>query len=178
MASQEFFQQRPQVHPTIYAYSLVGVESHKGFLKVGFTERDVETRIKEQLHTSGVPYKIQLSESAMRMDGSCFTDHDVHTILRKRGFQQLNAGEDRNEWFRCTVNDVLAAIVALRTGIAMKKTEPRPSKCVLSNTTPLTKRWNTSRQPRETNLTAFPNSSGMLKCVLVKPSPPISLPRK
>lgn len=118
MASQEFFQQRPQVHPTIYAYSLVGVESHKGFLKVGFTERDVETRIKEQLHTSGVPYKIQLSESAMRMDGSCFTDHDVHTILRKRGFQQLNAGEDRNEWFRCTVNDVLAAIVALRTGIA------------------------------------------------------------
>lgn len=116
MASQEFFQQRPQVHPTIYAYSLVGVESHKGFLKVGFTERDVETRIKEQLHTSGVPYKIQLSESAMRMDGSCFTDHDVHTILRKRGFQQLNAGEDRNEWFRCTVNDVLAAVVALRTG--------------------------------------------------------------
>lgn len=118
MASQEFFQQRPQVHPTIYAYSLVGVESHKDFLKVGFTERDVETRIKEQLHTSGVPYKIQLSESAMRMDGSCFTDHDVHTILRKRGFPQLNAGEDRNEWFRCTVNDVLAAIVALRTGIA------------------------------------------------------------
>ena len=118
MASQEFFQQRPQVHPTIYTYSLVGVESHKGFLKVGFTERDVETRIKEQLHTSGVPYKIQLSESAMRMDGSCFTDHDVHTILRKRGFQQLNAGENRNEWFRCTVNDVLAAIVALRTGIA------------------------------------------------------------
>ena len=118
MASQEFFQQRPQVHPTIYAYSLVGVESHKGFLKVGFTERDVETRIKEQLHTSGVPYQIQLSESAMRMDGSCFTDHDVHTILRKRGFQQLNAGEDRNEWFRCTVNDVLAAVVALRTGNA------------------------------------------------------------
>lgn len=118
MASQEFFQQRPQVHPTIYAYSLVGVESHKGFLKVGFTERDVETRIKEQLHTSGVPYKIQLSESAMRMDGSCFTDHDVHTILRKRGFQQLNAGGDRNEWFKCSVNDVMAAIVALRTGNA------------------------------------------------------------
>lgn len=118
MSNQEFFLQRPQIHPTIYAYSLVGVESHKGFLKVGFTERDVETRIKEQLHTSGVPYQIQLSESAMCMDGSCFTDHDVHTILRKRGFQQLNAGEDRNEWFRCTVNDVLAAVVALRTGNA------------------------------------------------------------
>ena len=118
MASQEFFQQRPQVHPTIYAYSLVGVASHNGYLKVGFTERDVDTRVKEQLHTSGVPYKIHLRESAMRADGSCFTDHDVHAILRQRGFQQLNQGEDRNEWFRCSVNDVLAAIVALRTGIA------------------------------------------------------------
>lgn len=114
----DFFIQRPQVHPTIYAYSLVGVASHNGFLKVGFTERDVDTRVKEQLHTSGVPYKIHLRESAMRADGSCFTDHDVHTILRQRGFQQLNQGEDRNEWFRCSVNDVLAAIVALRTGIA------------------------------------------------------------
>lgn len=114
----EFFQQRPQIHPTIYAYSLVGVASHTGYLKVGFTERDVDTRVREQVHTVGVPYKIHLRESAMRTDGTCFTDHDVHTILRKRGFRQLNAGEDRNEWFKCSVNDVMAAIVALRTGTA------------------------------------------------------------
>lgn len=114
----EFFQQRPEIHPTIYAYSLVGVESHKGYLKVGFTERDVDTRVKEQMHTSGVPYQIHLRESAMCKDGSCFTDHDVHAILRKRGFRQLNAGEDRNEWFKCSVNDVMAAVVALREGIA------------------------------------------------------------
>ena len=118
MANQEFFQQRPQIHPTIYAYSLVGVASHNGYLKVGFTERDVETRVKEQLHTSAVPYKIHLRESAMRADGSCFTDHDVHTILRQKGFQQLNQGEDRNEWFRCSASDVMVAIVALRTGNA------------------------------------------------------------
>ena len=114
----DFFLQRPPVHPTIYAYSLVGVDSHKGYLKVGFTERDVDTRVREQLHTSGVPYRIHLRESAMRADGSCFTDHDVHAILRKRGIQQLNPGEDRNEWFRCCVNDVMSAIVALRTGTA------------------------------------------------------------
>ena len=118
MASNEFFQQRPQIHPTIYAYSLVGVASHSGYLKICFTERDVDTRVKEQLHTSAVPYKIHLRESAMRTDGTCFTDHDVHTILRKRGFRQLNAGEDRNEWFKCSVKDVMAAIVALRTGTA------------------------------------------------------------
>lgn len=118
MPNQEFFLERPQIHPTIYAYSLVGVSSHNGYLKVGFTERDVDTRVKEQVHTVGVPFKIHLRESAMRTDGTCFTDHDVHTILRRRGFRQLNAGEDRNEWFKCSVNDVMAAIVALRTGTA------------------------------------------------------------
>ena len=118
MMVQDFFVQRPRVHPTIYAYSLVGVASHNGYLKVGFTERDVDTRVKEQVHTVSVPYKIHLRESAMRTDGSCFTDHDVHGILRKRGFLQLKQGEDRNEWFRCSVNDVMSAIVELRTGIA------------------------------------------------------------
>lgn len=118
MANQDFFLQRPSLHPQIYAYSLVDVASHNGYLKVGFTERDVDTRIKEQVHTVGVPFKIHLRESAMRTDGTCFTDHDVHTILRRRGFRQLNAGEDRNEWFKCSVNDVMAAIVALRTGTA------------------------------------------------------------
>ena len=114
----DFFVQRPQIHPTIYAYSLIGVASHNGYLKVGFTERDVDTRVKEQVHTVGVPFKIHLRESAMRTDGTCFTDHDVHAILRRRGFRQLNAGEDRNEWFKCSVHDVMAAIVALRTGTA------------------------------------------------------------
>ena len=118
MAKQTFFQERPDIHPTIYAYSLPGVASHNDYLKVGFTVRDVDTRVREQVHTVGVACKIHLRESAMRNDGTCFTDHDVHAILRQRGFRQLNAGEDRNEWFKCSVNDVMAAIVALRTGTA------------------------------------------------------------
>ena len=34
---QNFFPQRPTVTPTIYAYKLLGVDSHKGYLKVGYT---------------------------------------------------------------------------------------------------------------------------------------------
>lgn len=115
--TQEFFKQRPQVTPTIYAYELVGVDSHKGYLKIGYTDRNVETRIKEQLHTSSVPYKIILKESAMRADGTCFTDHDVHAILRQKGFLQLNEGIDKNEWFCCGAKDVLSAILQLREDI-------------------------------------------------------------
>lgn len=114
---QEFFAQRPQVTPTIYAYSLEGVASHDGYIKIGYTDRDVETRVREQLHTSGIAYKILLKESAMRSDGSCFRDTDVHTILRCKGFRQYKEGEDRNEWFACSRNDVLSAILELRDGI-------------------------------------------------------------
>ena len=81
--AQEFFTQRPKVTPTIYAYELVGVNSHKGYIKVGYTDRDVETRVKEQLHTSGIEYKILLKDSAMRSDGTCFTDHEIHTALKR-----------------------------------------------------------------------------------------------
>ena len=116
MAEMEFFPQRPDSHPTIYAYEFVGVASHQGYIKVGYTERDVETRIKEQVHTAAVPYRILGQWSAMKTDGSCFTDHEVHAVLKAKGKKQLNAGEDRNEWFKCSIADVKAAIVAVQTG--------------------------------------------------------------
>lgn len=116
MAEMGFFPQRPESHPTIYAYEFIGVASHQGYIKVGYTERDVETRIKEQTHTVAVPYRILGQWSAMKNDGSCFTDHEVHAVLNAKGKKQLNAGEDRNEWFKCSLNDVKAAIVAVQTG--------------------------------------------------------------
>ena len=119
--AQEFFIQRPKVTPTIYAYELVGVNSHKGYIKVGYTDRDVETRVKEQLHTSGIEYKILLKESAMRSDGTCFTDHEIHTALKRKGFLQLNQGLDKNEWFNCTIKDVISAINYVRDGISTEE---------------------------------------------------------
>jgi len=113
----DFFAQRPSVTPTIYVYNLPQVTTHTGYVKVGYTDRDAETRINEQMHTSGLKANILYTESAMCSDGSIFTDKDVHRILRRKGFKQMNEGEDRNEWYNCTVNDVKAAIVELKTGI-------------------------------------------------------------
>ena len=114
--SHNFFPQRPKVTPTIYAYRLVGVESHKGFLKVGYTDRSAKERIDEQLHTSKVKYEIVLVESAMSNDGSCFTDKDVHKLLERNGLRRLNPIDKTDEWFKCSVSDVMAAILSLRTG--------------------------------------------------------------
>ncbi len=49
-----FLKERPDVNPTIYAYTIPCVEKLQGYIKVGFTDRSVESRIKEQLHTSGL----------------------------------------------------------------------------------------------------------------------------
>ncbi len=113
---QIYFPQRPAVTPTIYAYRLPGVESHKGFLKIGYTDRSAKVRIEEQLHTSKVNYEIVLVESAMTNEGSCFTDKDVHRLLERRGCRRLNPLDKTDEWFRCSVVDVMAAIMSLRTG--------------------------------------------------------------
>ena len=48
----EFFQQRPEVHPTIYAY-VEGVSTHEGFIKVGYTERDVAAHSRASAHRRG-----------------------------------------------------------------------------------------------------------------------------
>lgn len=113
----DFFIQRPAVTPTIYVYNLPQVTTHNGYIKVGYTNRNAETRINEQMHTSGLKANILYTESAMCSDGSIFTDKDVHRILRRKGFRQLNEGSDRNEWFHCTVADVKAAIIELKQGI-------------------------------------------------------------
>ena len=86
MSKKEFFPPRPFANPTIYAYELVGVSTHTGLIKIGFTSRDALSRVSEQLKTSGLRYRIVFEESAMKRDGSSFTDHDIHRHLRKQGF--------------------------------------------------------------------------------------------
>ena len=119
MAKEEFFLQRPDINPTIYVYQLEGVESHDGYVKVGYTKRDADTRIKEQIGASHVPYTILYQEPAMRDDGTCFMDHEVHSVLDRKGFKKLHL-EKNNEWYHCSVEDVKAAIREIKTGIRLE----------------------------------------------------------
>ncbi len=116
MPDMEFFPQRPEANPIIYAYEHIGVASQKGYIKVGYTVKTAEERVAEIEHTGGVPYRILKYWTAMRNDGSVFTDHDVHAVLKSKGYTQLNEGDDRNEWFHCSIRDVEAAVVAVKTG--------------------------------------------------------------
>ena len=104
MPDQEFFFPRPPVTPTIYAYALPGVASHQGYIKVGYTERaDANERISQQLHTSGLRHKLLFTESAMRPDGSCFTDREVHAVLRRSGSEE-ESGEKKLTFDKLVIN--------------------------------------------------------------------------
>ncbi len=106
-----FFPPRPAARPTIYAYTDSNPE-YAGLLKVGYTTGNVQQRVAQQyptLRPGGPPYRIVLEESAMREDGTSFTDHDVHRHLRQRGVEN-----PKGEWFACTDKDVKAAVIALR----------------------------------------------------------------
>ena len=112
MMATDFFPQRPDAHPMIYAYEDTNPQ-YQGLLKVGYTAIDVDKRVAQQYPTKrpdgSVPYRIVYRESAMYSDGSSFTDHDVHQVLKRK--QIANMG---GEWFRCTVDDVRGAVLAVK----------------------------------------------------------------
>ena len=111
--SKSFFPENSVASPKIYAYS----DSHpqyEGLLKVGYTVQSVEERVAQQfpIRTPGEPtYKIVLDISAIRNDGSSFTDKHVHKYLKSKGF--LNPD---GEWFKCSVDDVRGAVNVLSSG--------------------------------------------------------------
>jgi len=111
MAQKDFFPLRPEANPKIYAYEDTNPQ-YSGLLKVGYTTQDVQQRVAQQyptLRPGRPPYRIRLEENAMRNDGTSFTDHEVHRYLRRHGYANPNG-----EWFRCSVRDVKAAILAIR----------------------------------------------------------------
>ena len=91
-----------KVVPQCYAYTTPGVPSHNGWTKIGFTERDVETRINEQTHTVGVDHKTwwHLRAAYMTEPFGTFTDKDFHAYLKKLGISR----EEGTEWFQIEPN--------------------------------------------------------------------------
>lgn len=97
-----------KVVPMIYAYTTPGISYHDGYIKIGYTEQDVDARIYQQTHTAGIKAKKEWQGNATFDDGSgeTFRDTDFHAYLRRQGVKQpQDEGNtyfdisDRNEWF-------------------------------------------------------------------------------
>ena len=108
MATTDLLQKQVEERPIIYAYSDT---RFPGMLKVGFTARSIEVRMKEHYPTlvPGQSWKVKLMRPAMRKDGSVFSDKAVHRVLRSAHIQN-----PEGEWFRCSTSEVERAIEAVK----------------------------------------------------------------
>ncbi len=105
MSAKDLLRTRVPETPMIYAYEHIGIPAHSGWLKVGYTTRDVETRVKEQNLTGNIQYRIVLKHPAMRRDGTSFDDHLIHRILRNN-----HVTNPEGEWFIADIRTVENAI--------------------------------------------------------------------
>jgi hypothetical protein len=113
MANKEFFPPRPEATPTIYAYEDTNPQ-YIGLLKIGYTSKSVQERVAAQyptLRPGKAPYQVVFENSAMKNDGTVFTDHEIHRYLRSAGFKN-----PEGEWFECSVKEIQAAYIAVKTG--------------------------------------------------------------
>ena len=85
------------VLPQIYAYTTPEITRHNGWTKIGYTEQNVDTRLKQQMHTADVEYKLEWHGNATYEDtGETFHDTDFHGYLRKLDI----VGKPGTEWFK------------------------------------------------------------------------------
>ena len=107
-------QSAKKVVPMIYAYTTPGISYHDGYIKIGYTEQDVDDRIRQQTHTAGIKPKKEWAGTAVFDDGSgdTFSDKQFHSYLRRNGVKQPQDEEneyfdkaDENEWFHISPQD-------------------------------------------------------------------------
>ena len=92
---------RQEVIPRVYAYVIPDYSKRAGWVKIGYTERDVAKRIREQSGTIGVETKTLWHYIARFNEGGYFTDRDFHGYLVKNGIER----EKAKEWFNFGVGN-------------------------------------------------------------------------
>ena len=94
--------------------------SGTGLLKVGETSKPTaEERIYQQLGTAYpglVGVEILFDEPARRKDGTWFGDRDIHRAMKAQGIKAIRGPKKDSEKFEATLDEVKAAIVAVRNG--------------------------------------------------------------
>ena len=87
------------IEPKIYAYTTPQVTTNDGWIKIGYTERDVETRIREQTHTAAIETELLWNYLAEYVEGPDkglnFKDHDFHSFLKFHDIER----RPKTEWF-------------------------------------------------------------------------------
>ena len=108
--------------PKIYAYTTqhyeamvwTGSKDGRGLLKIGYTQGDVNKRVRQQFPIKmpeEQPFEIVHTEVAVTNDSKFFRDSLVHKCLERKGFKRVHG-----EWFECTVEDLKQVLIEIKKG--------------------------------------------------------------
>ena len=111
----------------IYVYSIPD-KKHKGRLKIGSattiatnpTQEDIDSaahdRIKNQTKTADISYLLEHAELAITNNNVYFSDHDVHEVLKRSGYERKaeNIKNSHSEWFEINLEVAKKAIQAVK----------------------------------------------------------------
>lgn len=115
-----------KVAPMIYAYTTPGVVYHDGWTKIGYTERDVDTRIKEQTQTADIKAHKEWQDLAIFSDGKTrFTDKEFHSYLAKNDIKRKDPQPDSEgcpEWFYITGDESYTLFGKFRRDLGVLQT--------------------------------------------------------
>lgn len=112
----------------IYVYSIRD-EKHEGRLKIGSatvsssstTQENINLvaneRIKQQTKTADISYFLEHAELAVTNDGVYFSDHNVHEVLKRSGYERKAENKNsHSEWFEVNLEVAKKAIQAVKEG--------------------------------------------------------------
>ncbi|SEQ41557.1 type II restriction enzyme [Ignavigranum ruoffiae] len=90
------------INPLIYAYITPENKTNDGWVKIGYTERESEKRIKEQTHTAGVKavelwnHTARFADNDESKEPVYFKDTDFHSYLTHHNIERRPS----TEWFK------------------------------------------------------------------------------
>ena len=148
----------------IYIFSIPD-EAHKGYLKIGehsFSSsssyrqlpdncdelnQNAHNRIRQYTRTALVNYELLHTELARKqiclsdgtIESASFSDHDVHEVLDRSGYDvhRFYDTDRDSEWYKVTLRPAIAAIKAVKQGrnvlTAAEKSDEAPSANVLAD---------------------------------------------
>jgi superfamily II DNA or RNA helicase len=113
----------------IYVYS-IPQKTHKGRLKIGSatinssdpTQAEIDSaahdRIKQQTKTADIKYVLEHAELAVANDNNYFSDHNVHEVLKRSGYDRKseNIKNAHSEWFEVSLEVAKKAIQVVKEG--------------------------------------------------------------
>ncbi|MCQ2562012.1 MAG: DEAD/DEAH box helicase family protein [Alphaproteobacteria bacterium] len=117
-----------KVEPKCYAYTTPDIPSKNGWTKIGYTEREVETRIREQIQTLAVRHITEWVEDAVFKNGKTFNDKAFHAYLVKDDIQQEsyeytdqegNKHNELTEWFFISPQDSHERFIKFRDNMGI-----------------------------------------------------------